>query len=132
MGFGGTGARETRPVKWQQTPGQYHASAAPAENSRLDRIPPPRLDSVMTAAGPRSLHDLGFPELAAALAGDGVIPHHAKPCGGRFTATVRPILRAVTVSCRRSSAGSNAMSARENRFSSMPRKWRMKSPAATA
>jgi 23S rRNA (adenine2503-C2)-methyltransferase len=32
----------------------------------------------MTAAGPRSLHDLGFPELVEALSADGVIPHHAK------------------------------------------------------
>ena len=32
----------------------------------------------MNAAGPRSLHDLGFSELAAALADDGVNPVHTK------------------------------------------------------
>jgi 23S rRNA (adenine2503-C2)-methyltransferase len=36
------------------------------------------LDSGMSLISPRSLHDLGFSGLAEVLAGDGVVPHHAK------------------------------------------------------
>lgn len=37
-----------------------------------------RLHSGVSEISPRSLHDLGFPELVAMLAADGVILHHAK------------------------------------------------------
>jgi 23S rRNA (adenine2503-C2)-methyltransferase len=37
-----------------------------------------RLQSGVSELAPRSLHDLGFPELVAVLAADGVILHHAK------------------------------------------------------
>jgi 23S rRNA (adenine2503-C2)-methyltransferase len=40
--------------------------------------PPPRIDCGMSASAARSLHDLGFSEVVAVLARDGVIEHHAK------------------------------------------------------